>query len=213
MVINKAKTNLMLFSKSRNYDFPPEVFFEDGIKVEPVSDQTLLGVVISDDLKWTKNTSFICLKARKKLWVLRRMMTLDLDAYQLFDVYKKEIRSIVEYAVPVWHSGLTVKQSSQIESIQKLAFKIILKEKYSTYKSACTFFGTETLKNRRLKICQKFALKNLDSTTSLFTLAETDPRLRIRRTRVKEYKCNTKRYQKSSLPFLANLINSSTHPT
>ena len=104
------------------------------------------------------------------------MMTLDLDSHQLFDDYKKEIRSILEYAVPVWHSSITNKQSAQIESIQKIAFKIILKQKYSTYRSACNYFGTETLKLRRLKICRKFALKNLESTNSLFEVAENDPR-------------------------------------
>ena len=132
MAINKSKTNLMLFSKSRKYDFPPEVQFSDGSKVETVGEQTLLGVVISDDLKWKRNTDFICSKARRKLWVLRRMMNLDLDEFQLFDVYKKEVRTILEYAAPVWHSSITKKQSSQIESVQKLAFRIILKQSYSS---------------------------------------------------------------------------------
>ena len=198
----------MLFSKSRNFDFPPELYFKDGTKVETIREQTLLGVVISDDLKWKQNTEFICSKARRKLWVLRRMMNLNLNEFELFDAYKKEIRSILEYAVPVWHSSITCKQSAQIESVQKLAFKMILKESYSSYKSACNHFQTNTLKQRRLDICKRFALKNLESPNSLFECTNPDPRLRIRRTKVREYKCNTKRYQKSSLPFLANLLNS-----
>ena len=208
MKINKEKTNLMLFSKSRNFDFPPEMYFKDETKVETIREQTLLGVVISDDLKWKQNTEFICSKARRKLWVLRRMMNLDLDEFELFDAYKKEIRSILEYAVPVWHSSITRKQSAQIESVQKLAFRMILKESYSSYKSACNHFQTNTLKQRRLDICKRFALKNLESPNSLFECTNPDPRLRIRRTKVRGYKCNTKRYQKSSLPFLANLLNS-----
>ena len=135
-------------------------------------------------------------------------MNLDLDEFELFDAYKKEIRSILEYAVPVWHSSITCKQSAQIESVQKLAFRIILKESYSSYKSACNHFKTNTLKQRRIEICKRFALKNLESPNSLFKCVIPDPRLRTRRKRVQEYKCNTKRYQKSSLPFLANLLNS-----
>ena len=50
----------MLFSKSRNFDFPPELYFKDGTKVETIREQTLLGVVISDDLKWKQNAEFIC---------------------------------------------------------------------------------------------------------------------------------------------------------
>ena len=114
---------------------------------------------------------------------------------------------MVEYAAPV--SSITKKQSSQIESVQKLAFRIILKQSYSSYKNACSFFQTVTLKQRRLEICSRFALKNVESSNSLFKLAENDPRLRTRKTRVLEYKCRTKRYQRSSLPFLASLLNSS----
>ena len=87
------------------------------------------------------------------------MMNLDLDKFQLFDAYKKEIRSILEYAVPVWHSSITSKQSSQIEAVQKLAFRIILKDSYSSYKRACDFFHTKTLKLRRVEICKRFAEK------------------------------------------------------
>ena len=34
---------------------------------------------------------------------------------QLVDAYKKEVRSLLELAVPVWNSGLTVEESIQIE--------------------------------------------------------------------------------------------------
>ena len=106
----------MKFSFTRTLDFPPEVYFEDGSVVQTIGQTTLLGVVVSENLKWHKNTTYICLKARRKLWVIRRMMQLDLTVYQLFDVYIKEVRSVLEYAVPVWHSSLTKKEKSEIES-------------------------------------------------------------------------------------------------
>ena len=157
MVINKKKTDILKFSFSRKYDFPPEVYFNDGTMVKCISETTLLGVIVSDDLKWSKNTSFLCTKARQKLWILRRMQLLDLNEMQLFDAYKKEIRSVLEYAVPVWHSSITRKEVSEIEGIQKLAFRIILKQSYTSYSRACNFFGTETLEQRRQNICLKEA--------------------------------------------------------
>ena len=60
----------------------------------------LVGVLMTQDLKWFQNTKFICEKARSKLWILRRMQALELNQFQLFDVYTKEIRSILEMAVP-----------------------------------------------------------------------------------------------------------------
>ena len=97
----------MLFSFSRKHDFPPELLFTDGTTMEAVSVKTILGVQISDDLKWKNNTNYIVAKARGKVWILRRLAPLCLTFKELFDVYVKEVRSVLEYAVPVWHSGLT----------------------------------------------------------------------------------------------------------
>ena len=97
MKINKKKTHLIKFTNARKLDFPAEVQFSDGTLLESVQQTTLLGVVVSSDLKWKKNTEYICEKARKKLWILRRMMKLNLSDSELFDVYQKR-------SVPSWNS-------------------------------------------------------------------------------------------------------------
>ena len=187
MKINKVKTKTMKFTNSKNIDFSVEIEFSDGKLIENVEEMKLLGVVVSSDLKWTKNTTYICQKARTKLWILRRMAFLDLSVAEMFDVYAKEVRSILEYAAPVWHSSITHKQTSEIESIQKLAFRIILGNKYVRYSDACAVFKTETLERRRHTICLKFAQKNVKSEQSLFTLSNIDNRLRPRKNIVEEY--------------------------
>ena len=101
LVINKQKTKVMLFNKSRKWDFPPQLQFNDDTPLEYISETKLVGVILSDNLSWHKNTLYICQKAREKLWVLRRMVSLRLDTSQMFDVYCKEIRSLLEFAVPV----------------------------------------------------------------------------------------------------------------
>ena len=118
MKINKDKTHIIPFSKSRKWDFPPEVTFSQGEQIKCQNQTKLVGVIISQDLKWYKNTEYICTKARKKLWIRSRLDKLGLSKERLFDVYSKEIRSILELAVPVWHSGLTTMQSNNIERIQ-----------------------------------------------------------------------------------------------
>ena len=80
------------------------------------------------DLKWEANTLYICAKAYKKMWILRRMKILNVEPYILFEVYMKEIRSVLELAVPAWHSALTKKQSIVIERVQKVAVSIILSD-------------------------------------------------------------------------------------
>ena len=109
--------------------------------------------------------------------------------------------------MPVWHSSLTKTQSKDIERIQRIAFKLILKDKYFNYNSACRKFSTQTLNERRVKLCRAFAMKNLKSENPLFEKITKNISTRQDKKRVKEYKCNTNRFYKSSLPYLARLIN------
>lgn len=141
MVINKQKTKIITFTKSRKWDFPPELEFEDGTKIDTMTETKLVGVVVSQDLKWSKNTAYICEKARQKLWILRRLLKFNLTQAEMFDVYTKEIRSVLEFAVPVWHSSLTSKLAGDIERVQKLAMRIILQHNYVNYKNACSLLS------------------------------------------------------------------------
>ena len=158
-----------------------------------------MGIILTESLSWQNNTDYICQKARQKLWILRRMTKLGLKTETLLDVYAKEVRSILELAVPVWHSGLTRKQSLDIERIQKISFRLILGEKYSTYQQACKLLSAETLEQRRTKLCLKFAKQNLQSDNCLFK-KKNKKNTRQKQSVVSEYKCRTKRFQNSSLP-------------
>ena len=84
--------------------------------------------MITSYLKWEANTQYICAKAFKKIWILRRMKKLDVEPLDILEVYMKEIRSILELAVPAWHSGLTVKQAADIERAQRVTVAIILSD-------------------------------------------------------------------------------------
>ena len=205
MIINPTKSKVMLFNKSRKWDFPPELSFSDRTNLEYVSKMKLVGVVLSDDLRWSKNTQYICDKAMQKMWTLRRMKKLGLEEDIILDVYIKEIRSILEMAVPVWHSGLTVKQTRDIERVQKNALFIILAENYHDYDVACAILSVEPLFTRRESLCMKFAVKDLKKESTLFTKSEVNIR---NKKPVIEPNCNTKRFRQSSIPYLSRLLNS-----
>ena len=118
------------------------------------------------------------------------MLKLDLDIHKMFDVYIKEIRSILELAVPVWHSGLTKQQATDIERIQKMAFRIILQGDYINYKQACSVLSALTLEKRRAKLCSKFATKNMKSENSMFMKVGTHANTRHTSEIVREYISN-----------------------
>ena len=165
--------------------------------------------MLTRDLKWESNTNYICKKARNKLWLLRRIKQFGLGRSFMFDLYTKEIRSLLEMCVPVWHSGLTNQQSNSIERIQKMALRIILGERYLNYKNALDIFRTQSLHQRRNHICTVFARKNLKSDRSFFEPEQKTKNTRRNSKIVKEFTCRSSRYSKSSLPFLAKLINQS----
>ena len=138
------------------------------------------------------------------MWTLSRMRNLNLDEDIILDVYIKEIRSILELAVPVWHGGLTVKQTRDIERVQKTALLIILGENFTNYDVACTLMAVEPLYSRRETLCLKFARKDIKKDNTLFNKSCVDTR---NKKLVVEPKANTRRYAKSSIPYLSRLLN------
>ena len=81
---------------------------------------------------------------------------------ELLDVYQKQVRSVLELAVPVWQPGITKQERNQIERVQKCASYIILGESYTHYTQALELLDIENLEVRRKKICEKFAKKNCE---------------------------------------------------
>ena len=96
MKINESKSNVLIFNKSRKFDFPPEVFFSNGQILDVVDKTRLLGIVISSDLRWQDNTFSICAKAMNKMWLLRRMKVMNLEPNIIFDYYIKEFRVLAD---------------------------------------------------------------------------------------------------------------------
>ena len=119
MMINASKTVTMLFNTSKKIDFLPRLKIGNDNYLEVVSRYKLLGVIIQNDLKWNANTSNICHKGFARLWMLRRLKSLGASMEELVDVYIKQVRSVLELAVPVWEPGLTKSEKGQLERVQK----------------------------------------------------------------------------------------------
>ena len=105
---------MMKFTRSSK-EFLDILSFSDGKNLEEIDHAKLLGLIISSDLKWDLNTDYMCQKARSKIYLLRSMKNCGLNLNELVDAYKKEVRSLLELAVPVWSSGITQEQSLKIE--------------------------------------------------------------------------------------------------
>ena len=111
----------MLFNTSTTNDCQPEMSI-DGVILEVVKEMKLLGVIITEDLKWHENTSYISKKAMGRLWVLRRLRNMGASRATLLDVYCNQVRSVVEYAAVVWNGALTIDNVAQLERVQRSVF-------------------------------------------------------------------------------------------
>ena len=110
--------------------------------------------------------------------------------------------------MPAWHSGLTVKQSEDIERGRKVALQIILgvqKDRKASYDMAMVILDIEPLFYRREKLCLSFAKKTLKSRHSeLFKPSTQNTR---NRPMFYEHKSNKTRCYNSPLNYLTRLLN------
>ena len=125
MRINCDKSKFILFNPCTSYDFLPG-FSEGEQEIACTEEFKLLGVHLRSDLKWTSNTDAIAKRAFAKLWTIRRLMKYGASLDDLKDVYYKQVRSIVEFAVPVWNSNITKKEIYNLERVQKAFLHIVL---------------------------------------------------------------------------------------
>lgn len=82
-----------------------------------------------DANKFSKNSNYGIQSIQKvrfpsRIYHWRKFQLLDVGQEVILDCYYKECRSILEYATPVWTSGLTKKLSANVEHIQKVALAI-----------------------------------------------------------------------------------------
>ena len=209
MKVNPKKTKLMIFNPAKAYDFMPSFPFNNQ-EIELVEETKLLGLVVSSDMSWSANTGYIVTRCNKKLWILRRLKRLGATCEDLLDVYTKQVRSILEYAVPVWHPSLTGEQRLELERIQKSAFHIILGEQYKSYTSSLKTLKMDTLHSRRIKLCKKFARKSAKS-DKFSKWFKVNHKVSFTRNKPSQY-CpvfsRTVRYEKSPISYLTTILNS-----
>ena len=209
MVINKKKTKNIIFNFTKKYQFSTQLELE-GEKLETVTEAKLLGTIVSNDLKWDRNTDLIVRKANKRMELLRKISNFGANWEDLKNVYILFIRSLLEQSCTVWHSGLTLENSEDLERIQKCALKIILRENYKTYENALKLLDLDKLDERREYLCLQFAKKCIKNRKmkDLFPLKDKKHEMITRNQEIFEIKkANTKRLQNSPVIYMQKLLN------
>ena len=206
--LNHKKTKLMVFNPCTSKDFMPRIALGNQ-ELEVVEETKLLGLIIRSDMKWITNTQNMIKKANKRLWIIRRLKNLGASHQDLVNVFTKQVRCILELAVPAWQGSITLAEKQDLERVQKTACHIILGEKYLSYKEALKFLNLETLEFRRNKLSLKFALKTEkhEKFKSWFNPIFKNVETRSSNKKYYDVKANTTRFQKSPLSFLTRILN------
>ena len=209
MKLNAKKTKIMIINFTRNYQFSTRILLENQL-LEIVDETRLLGCVITPDLKFHKNTQFMVKRAYARMIILHRLYSFNVATEDLVIIYILYIRSLLEQNVAVWNYAITQEECEDIERVQKVAVKIILKDDYSNYEESLTLVGLEKLQVRRRQLCLTFAKKCLknEKTAAMFPV---NPSYSNDLTRNSEkYKVNfahTDRLMYSAIPALQRLLN------
>ena len=114
------KNTIHHFHKQWN-NFSPLIFWD--IFIGRVNLHKHLGVYLSSSLDWSKPVDKVCLKANRKLSVLRTVKSLNRQTLDI--LYKLTVHSVIDHALPVYCSNLRQTEISGLENLQYRAAKLV----------------------------------------------------------------------------------------
>ena len=109
MKLNSEKCKYMVFNFTRKYQFSTRLYLNDK-KLEEISECRLLGVILTNDLSFEKNTEAIIKNAYTRMIILRKLSEFGIPLQDLLNIYKLYIRSVVEQSSTVWQISSEFKK-------------------------------------------------------------------------------------------------------
>ena len=142
---NADKSEEIIFSNVSLRNSVPTLINEEQVKRVEVHKH--LGIYLSYNLDWSLHIHHICMKANRKLAVIRIVKMLK---RQTLDVlYKLQVRSLLDYSLPVFYNSLSAKQKVRLDKIQYTAAKIVTGALHFTSKDKLYHeLGWETIQSR-----------------------------------------------------------------
>ena len=95
----------------------------NNIPIVRVNTHKHLGVYLHSSLDWSTQINDVCLKANRKLSVLKSIKMLNRKTLDL--LYKVTIRSVIDYALPIYANTLKQTEIARLERLQYRAAKVV----------------------------------------------------------------------------------------
>ena len=137
--------------------------------LELVRHAKILGLTITDDLKWTKHVTEIIKKANKRIYFVVQLKRAKVPPKEIITFYCSCVRPVLEYSSEVYHFALPVYLSNAIERVQRRVTSIIFPG--ISYGERLERANLTTLHERRRQACGKiFSEISNNPTHKLFNL-------------------------------------------
>ena len=140
--------------------------------------------------------------------MLRTLYQFDVHLEDLVMIYTMYIRSVLEYNSTIWFSSITIEEREDLERVQRVACKIILKDNYTDYISALEKLKLQNLSDRRQILAKRFAIKCVESDrfSDMFPINPNNTDSRNKEKYLVKF-AKSGRLQNSSVPIMQKLLN------
>ena len=139
------KSRDILFSETPFHNYPPLTI--NGEPIKRVTQHKHLGLILTSNLDWTPQIQAVCLKANRKLSVLRQAKYLQRQTLDL--LYKITVRSVIDYGLPIYYHTLKLTEKNRLEQLQYKSAKLVTGALHLTSKDKLnTELGWETISTR-----------------------------------------------------------------
>lgn len=128
---------------------PKHEYFMAGKKLIPVTEEKDLGVIISSDLKSSKQCNDASKKANKMLGMISRTISFR-TKYNILKLYNAFVRPHLEYSVQFWSPYLR-KDIIKLEKVQRRATKLIPSLRNKSYEERLRHLNLYSLEKRRVR--------------------------------------------------------------
>lgn len=160
MRINSNKCKIISFAR-RGTPYTHQ-YYIGTTPLERVQSICDLGVTLDSKLRFNEHISSVISKAWSALGFIRRHASMFNDVYALKTLFCALVRSILEYAAPVW-SPYHMTHIIRIERVQKWFLRFALRDlpwrdpfNLPSYPDRCQLINMESLSARRTKLQQLF---------------------------------------------------------
>ena len=95
-------------------------------EIEQVQTYKYLGVIIDDKLNWQMHSSNVCKKLNRRIFFLRKLRSLKIDAIILSLFYRSTIQSILSFCIAAWGGNIRCTMNRIIKKACKICSNINL---------------------------------------------------------------------------------------